>query len=136
MKFNRIPRYTVVGALCAGIYNLTMIVGDAVRVHYAASTMIAFVLIVVTGYLLHCLWTFSEKLSWMSFVRYAAAMTLNLPFSLGGMFLLKDLAHAPMWIASPLLTALLFGWNFLAAHWAVVSRTLGRKGGAFDEVSQ
>ena len=133
MKFDRIPRYTIVGAICAAIYNGMMIAGDALGVHYAVSTGVAFVIIVITGYALHCLYTFSEKLSLRAFVRYTAAMLLTLPVSLGGMYLLRDLAHAPMWFASPFLTALMFCWNFVATHWAVVTQVIGRKKSALDK---
>ena len=133
MKFDRIPRYTIVGAICAAIYNGMMIAGDALGVHYAVSTGVAFVIIVISGYALHCLYTFSEKLSLRAFVRYTAAMLLTLPVSLGGMYLLRDLAHAPMWFASPFLTALMFCWNFVATHWAVVTQVIGRKKSALDK---
>jgi putative flippase GtrA len=133
MKFDRIPRYTIVGAICAAIYNGMMIAGDALGVHYAVSTGVAFVIIVITGYALHCLYTFSERLSVRGFVRYTAAMLPTLPFSFGGMYLLRDLAHAPMWLAAPLLTALMFCWNFVAAHWAVVTHVIGRKKSALDK---
>lgn len=130
-----IPRYVIVGALCAALYNVTMIAGDRLRIHYAVSTVVAFVMIVALGYVLHCKFTFSEALSLRGLVRYTAAMILSLPLSLGGMFLLRDLAHLPMVIASPTLTALLFGWNYLATHWAVVTRKLGRKAADFDKVA-
>ncbi len=130
MRFDRIPRYTIVGAICAAIYNVSMIAGDAVGLHYLPATLIAFVVIVAAGYLLHCLYTFSERLSLGGFVRYTAVMALTLPLSIGAMFLLRDLAHAPMWIASPVVTVLLYGWNFVATHWAVVTRTLGGKNAA------
>ena len=133
MKFDRIPRYTVVGAICAAIYNGMMIAGDALGVHYAVSTGVAFVIIVITGYALHCLYTFSEKLSMRGFARYTAAMLLTLPFSLGGMFLLRDVTHLPMWFASPFLTGVMFCWNFVAAHWAVVTNAIGRKKTALDK---
>jgi putative flippase GtrA len=133
MKFDRIPRYTIVGAACAAIYNGMMIAGDALGVHYAVSTGVAFVIIVATGYTLHCLYTFSEKLSLLGFARYTAAMLLTLPFSLGGMYLLRDVAHLPMWFASPFLTGVMFCWNFVAAHWAVVTTAIGRKKTALDK---
>ena len=79
------------------------------------------------GYALHCLYTFSEQLSVRGFARYTAAMLLTLPFSLGGMYLLRDVAHAPMWLASPFLTALMFVWNYVATHWAVVTHAFTRK---------
>ena len=133
MRFGHVPRYVVVGAFCAGLYNVIMIAGDALRVGYVWSTLFAFVLLVLVGYALHCLYTFSEKLSARGFARYTAAMLLTLPFSLGGMYLLRDLAHAPMWFASPCLTAVLFCWNFVAAHWAVVTQAIGRKKAALDK---
>jgi len=129
MKFDRIPRYTIVGALCAGLYNGIMIAGDALGVHYVICSVVAFVVNVAVGYALHCLYTFSEKLSIRSFTRYAAALLLTLPLSLGGMYLLRDVAHAPMWFASPFLTGVMFCWNFMAAHWAVVTQAMGRKKG-------
>ena len=127
MRFGHVPRYVVVGAFCAGLYTLMMIAGDAIGLGYLWSTMIAFVVLVLIGYLLHCLYTFSEKLSWRGLARYTAAMLLTLPLSLAGIYLFRGLLHLPMWIASPLVTILLFVWNFLATRWAVVARVLGRK---------
>ena len=127
MRFGHVPRYVVVGAFCAGRYNLIMIAGDALRVSYVWSTVFAFVLLVLVGYALHCLYTFSEKLSWSGLARYTGAMLLTLPLSLVGIYLFRGLAHLPMWIASPLLTLSLFVWNFIATRWAVVTRVLTGK---------
>ncbi|HEY3797820.1 MAG TPA: GtrA family protein [Caulobacteraceae bacterium] len=127
LRLDRVPRYIVVGAICAGVYNVTMIAGDWLGVNFVVSTLIAFVLVVSIGYALHCLFTFSEKLSLRGFARYTLGMTTTLPFSLGGIWLLRDAAHLPMWFASPFLTAVMFVWNYLVAHWAVVTRGLARK---------
>ena len=135
MKFGHVPRYVVVGAFCAGLYNVIMIAADALHVSYVASTVFAFVLLVLIGYALHCLYTFSEKLSLPGLARYTAAMLLTLPLSLLGIYLFRGLAHLPMWIASPLLTLTLFAWNFLATRWAVVTRVLTRKKGAPKELA-
>ena len=124
MRFDHVPRYVVVGAFCAGLYNAMMIAGDWLGVAYFATTVVAFVLLVLIGYALHCLYTFSEKLSLMGLARYAGAMLLTLPLSLGGIWLLRGVAHLPMWLASPLLTLSLFCWNFVATRWAVVARVL------------
>jgi putative flippase GtrA len=135
VRFDAIPRYVVVGALCAGLYNLIMIAGDWAAVRYGvspavsniASNTVAFVVNIAVGYTLHCKFTFSEPMSLRGLVRYTAAMLLNLPLSIGGIGLLHSLLRLPMWIASPLVTALLFGWNYVATHWAVVTRVLTRK---------
>ena len=127
MRFDRIPRYVVVGALCAGLYNLIMIAGDALGVNFVASTCLAFVVNVLVGYTLHCRFTFSEAMSWRGLARYTAAMLLNLPLSIVGIWLLHGAVRLPMWLASPLLTAVLFAWNYIATHWAVVTRALRGK---------
>jgi putative flippase GtrA len=127
MRFGHVPRYVVVGAFCAGLYNLMMIAGDAAGIGYLWSTVVAFVILVLVGYALHCLYTFSEKLSWPGLARYTGAMLLTLPLSLAGIYLFRGLLHLPMLIASPLVTVSLFVWNFLATRWAVVARVLTRK---------
>ena len=127
MRFDRIPRYVLVGALCAGLYNLIMIAGDALGVHFVASTVFAFVVNVLVGYTLHCRFTFSEPMTWPGLARYTAAMLLNLPLSIVGIWLLHDVVRLPIWLASPLLTAFLFAWNYVATHWAVVTRVLTGK---------
>jgi putative flippase GtrA len=134
VRFDRIPRYVVVGALCAGLYNAIMIAGDwlgaghmsKAALNVAANT-VAFVINIAVGYTLHCKFTFSEPMSLRGLVRYTAAMLLNLPLSIGGIGLFNGLLRLPMWVASPLVTALLFAWNYAATHWAVVTRALTGK---------
>jgi putative flippase GtrA len=135
MRFGHVPRYVIVGAFCAGLYNLMMIASDALGVGYLVSTVVAFVILVLIGYALHCLYTFSEKLSWPGLARYTAAMLLTLPLSLGGIYLFRGFLHLPMWIASPLVTISLFCWNFIATRWAVVARVLTGKKSAPEELS-
>ena len=130
MRFDRIPRYAVVGALCAGLYNLIMIAGDAAGVNFVASTFVAFVVNVLVGYTLHCRFTFSEPMTLRGLARYTAAMLLNLPLSIVGIWLLHGVLRLPMWLASPAVTAFLFCWNYVATHWAVVTRVLAGKKGA------
>jgi putative flippase GtrA len=127
VRFDRVPRYVLVGALCAGLYNLIMIAGDAAGVNFIASSSFAFVVNVLVGYVLHCRFTFSEPMTARGLARYTAAMLLNLPLSIGGVWLLHGVIRLPMWLASPLVTAFLFAWNYAATHWAVVSRVLTRK---------
>jgi hypothetical protein len=54
-------------------------------------------------------------------------MLLNLPLSIAGVWLLHGVLKLPMWVASPLVTGFLFAWNYVATHWAVVTRVLTGK---------
>jgi putative flippase GtrA len=118
--FNHLPRYAIVGAICAGIYNATMIVGAAAHVHYVVSTLIAYVEVVAVGYALHCLFTFSQSFGVASAVRYVLVTAINIPISIGLMFVLHDLLRLPMIVASPTLTLMLVVWNYLASRWALL----------------
>jgi hypothetical protein len=66
-------------------------------------------------------------MTWRGLARYTAAMLLNLPLSIVGIWLLNGVVRLPMWLASPLVTAFLFCWNYVATHWAVVTRVLTGK---------
>jgi putative flippase GtrA len=112
-----------------------MIVGDRLGVNYVAANLVAFVINVLVGYALHCWYTFSQRMSVTGLARYTLAMLIALPLSLFGMYVLKGLAHLPMLIASPAVTALLFVWNYLATHWAVFTRSFFRRRRALDQAS-
>jgi putative flippase GtrA len=127
VRFEPIPRYVLVGALCAGLYNVIMIAGDRLGVHYVVSSLMAFVVNVLVGYGLHCRFTFSEPMSLGGLARNTGAMLLNLPLSIAGVWLFHGALKLPMWIASPLVTGFLFAWNYVATHWAVVTRVLTGK---------
>jgi putative flippase GtrA len=117
--FNRLPRYAIVGAICAGLYNGVMIGGAAIHVHYVISTLVAYVLVVAVGYWLHCSFTFSQTFGWRSLGRYVMVTAVNVPVSIGLMWVLHDLAKLPMLVASPTLTLMLVVWNYLASRWAI-----------------
>src|SRR5688572_13354191 len=100
-----------------------MIAGDWIGVHYAVSLVFSFVIVVVMGYRLHSGWTFTAAVrSRSSFRRYAVVASANYPISLAGMFVFVDLVGLSVPVASPVLTVLLFGLNFLGNRWALKAR--------------
>ena len=116
-------RALAVGLLCAVLHNVIMIGADRIGVHYAVSLVVSFVVLVVLSYWLHSGWTFrGAERSTGSFARYVLVMSANYPASLAGMFALVDLAGLSVPVASPLLTVLLFGLNFLGNRWALRAR--------------
>lgn len=110
-----IPRYLVVGALCALVGNAILIAFDYLGIHYVVSCLVAFVITVVIAYGLHTHWTFGADRSVRGLIRYSAAMTMNLPLSLGLLFLLVTVGGLKMAFAAPAMTVLQTAFNYLVA---------------------
>jgi putative flippase GtrA len=72
------------------------------------------------GFALHCWVTFETRPSVVAFLRYSAAILANYPLWIGSLFVLCDLAHLPIIVASPVSTLFLFFWNYVATHWAIL----------------
>ncbi len=124
-----VPRYLAVGATCAILHNVIMIAGDFVGLHYVASTLVSFVIVVLCGYGLHSTFTFGRDLSLSSLWRYALGMAANLPGSLVLMFVLCSLAGIPVVVAAPATTVILFLWNFAVSRpGAIVREPRGAEG--------
>jgi putative flippase GtrA len=118
-------RYLLVGFTCAVLHNAIVISFDHVGIHYAVASAVSFVVIVLIGYLLHTGLTYEQPRSLGTLARYTAAMAANFPLTVGFLFLLVTIAGLPVFVAAPIGTVLLFGWNFLASRWAIV-RDLNR----------
>lgn len=122
-----LSRFLVVGLACALLHNVIMIAGDRLGLHYAVSSALSFCIVVTLGYRLHSGWTFAQaEQSRSSFARYAFTASANLPLSIAGMFVLVDLGGMSVPLASPLVTVLLFAFNFAASRWALRVRRARR----------
>jgi len=86
----------------------------------AISLAISYSAVVIAGYALHATVTFEKRYRWRGFIRYAAAMLVNLPASFILLFVLKHFLKLPMFLAAPLATGVLFCWNFLTSRWAIL----------------
>lgn len=118
--FLAVPRAFVVGLICAVVHNAIMIGGDYAGLHYALSLLISFLIVVVIGYRLHSGWTFrSAERSRATFTRYVVIASANLPSSFAGMFVFVNLIGLSVPVASPIVTVLLFGMNFMGNRWAL-----------------
>jgi len=113
-------RFLAVSLACALLHNAVMIAGDWLGLHYAASSLVSFAIVVCFGYWLHGAWTLpGAERSAMALARYALSMSLNLPAFIAGMFLCVQVAGLPVPVAAPLVTVLLWGFNFVATRWAL-----------------
>lgn len=113
-------RFVVVSVACALLHNAIVIAGDGLGLHYAAASLLSFAAVVLFGYWMHCAWTFpGAARGAMSLARYALSMSANLPLFVAGMFLAVDVAGLAVGLAAPLVTVLLWAFNFLATRWAL-----------------
>ncbi|MEO6341075.1 MAG: GtrA family protein [Caulobacteraceae bacterium] len=113
-------RFLMVSGVCALLHNVIMIGGDRLGLHYLASSLVSYVVVMLVGFCLHVGFTYQETASARSFFRYALAMAANYPLSVALMFVQCDLIGLPVAIAAPVATVLLLAWNFGATRWAVV----------------
>jgi putative flippase GtrA len=118
-----VRRFFTVGLACALLHNAIMIAGDWAGLHYVASSLVSFAVVVAVGYWLHSGWTFpGAARGRTAFARYALTMAANLPLSLAGMFAFVDLAGFAVALAAPAVTVLLMAFNFIAGRWALRER--------------
>lgn len=115
-------RYTLVGLVCALANYAIMLAVDFMDGHYLLGTMIAFIVVAPTGYLLHSGFTFAERLSLNGLMRFSAGVAAAYPIAVGMMILLCSGLGLGVAVATPIATVALFAWNFAAAHWAILPR--------------
>lgn len=111
--------YGAVSAICLALHNVVMIGGDKLGWPYLLSILVSFSLSSVTGYVLHSLATFGEPVSMRRFLRYAMAMTANIPLVFITIWIWHDLANLAMVWASPISTICMIAVNFLLSRWAI-----------------
>jgi putative flippase GtrA len=110
-----IPRYLIVGALCALIANGILIGFDHLGIHYVISVIVASAITLVLAYELHTQWTFGGTRSPGGLARYAAAMALNVPISIALLFVLVTLGGLKMVFAAPAATVIQTAFNYVVA---------------------
>jgi len=120
----RAPRYLGVSIACIAINNALLILLDAAGVYYGISVLISAAVMIPLGFLLQSRLTFSAVGGWPAFARYAAVMIVNTPLAWLLLWAIHGQAGVPMLYASPLMTGILFLWNYLASGWAILAWTV------------
>ena len=115
-------RYTLIGLLCALCNYAIILAVDAVGGHYVLATLIAFMTVTPIGFVLHSRFTFGEPLRWTSFLRFVAGLSSAYPLAVLSMIVLCSGFDLSVAIAAPIATAVVFLWNFTAAHLAILPR--------------
>jgi putative flippase GtrA len=115
-------RYTLVGVFCV-VSNCAIMLGvDAAGGHYLLGTLASFILTTPAAFMLHSRFTFRERMSMRSFIRFVSGAASAYPLAAGTMIVLCSGLHLGVGIATPIATIFLFGWNFAAAHWSILPR--------------
>ncbi|MCI4678367.1 GtrA family protein [Rhodoblastus acidophilus] len=114
-----IGRYLSVGVVCAVTHNAIMIGGDFLHASFALDFAISYLIVTPLGYSLHVRHTFKTSPNWHGLWRYAGANAAGaqISFILTVLFISGFGLSAA--IAAPVVTILLFFWNFAATHWAL-----------------
>jgi putative flippase GtrA len=102
-----------------------MIAADRLGLILPAAVLASFVVVVMSGYALHSRISFRQPIGLRTFVRYAFAMSANIPLALAVTWLWIGPAGLPMTIAAPLGTICMIAVNYSLSRWAI-----GRKGAA------
>ena len=114
----KLTRYVMVGALCAVLANLAIILLVHAGLGAVSATIVAFVPVLLIGYALHAVFTFRRQPTGVSFGRYTLAMAANFPIWIGALYVLCDLLRIPVALAAPGTTLLVFLWSYLSGGWA------------------
>jgi putative flippase GtrA len=99
-----------------------MIVGDLLGGHYLPLTFLSFLLVTPLGYWLHSGVTFGARMSLRGLLRFSSGIAAGFPMSLLAMALFVSGLGLPVVVAAPAATAVLFIWNYVVTHWAILGR--------------
>ena len=124
----RLPRFVVVGAICAVLSNAAVIGLVGCGFTSVVASLLAFTPVLLIGYALHSAFTFGSPTTRVTFGRYTLAVATNFPAWAALLYLLCDVLHVPVGIVAPAATALIFLWSYIAVRWAFVpgARSINR----------
>lgn len=114
--------FSLVSAVCLGIYNAVMIAGDAMGSSMWAALLLAYCLVVTVGYAGHSFLTFRQRMKIAGLGRYAVSMAANMPVAVLLLWIAHALLGMPMWLAAPGTTVATLALNYQLSHWAIMGR--------------
>jgi putative flippase GtrA len=113
--------YLFVTGLCLALHNGVIISADAADSPLWLSILLSYAVVVVTGYVLHGLLTFRQPMGLVAFVRYAFAMSANIPLAFITTWFWHEGVGLPMALAAPTASVCMLAINFVLARWAVTN---------------
>lgn len=114
--------YAAVSLFCV-LFNNALLIGlDYMSVHYTLSVLISAAIMIPLSFFLHARFTYAVEPTSASFWRYASVLILNTPAAWLLFLIIHDRGGLPMLYAAPIVTVILFAWNYVASAWAIIAR--------------
>ena len=120
----RLPRssmYVAVSAFCVLFNNVLLIWLDRVHVHYTLSVIISAAIMIPLSFFLHARFTYAVEPTAAAFWRYASVLICNTPAAWLLFLLIHNLGGVAMLYAAPIVTLILFVWNYILSGWAILT---------------
>jgi putative flippase GtrA len=112
----------MVGLVCAVLNYVIMLTVDFLGGNYLLGTVISFIIVTPIGYALHSWFTFAEPFRLRAFVRFVGGVASAYPVAVALLAILCSGLRLSVAIAMPIVTGIMFAWNFAAAHWSILPR--------------
>lgn len=111
--------YAGVSGLCLVIHNLVMIAANGLGLMLPLAVLASYMVVVISGYALHSRISFRREMSLATFLRYAVAMSVNIPLTMATTWLWLGPAGLQMHWAAPLASLCTLATNYLLSRWAI-----------------
>ncbi|HEX3423878.1 MAG TPA: GtrA family protein [Sphingomicrobium sp.] len=113
--------YLVVAGFCLVLHNLILVAANGMSIPLWLAVLISFAAVASCGYALHAIFTFRQPLSISRLVRYATAMSANVPLAYLTTWFWYAAVGLPMLFAAPMGSVCMVVANFVLGRWAVAA---------------
>ena len=113
-------RYLANSMVCAAVSNIIMIGGDWIGIRYAILVAIAWFVTGTLAYFLHVNVTFRTIGRFPKYLQFLAGAAVGIPYSLFLFFIFEYFLNFPMLISSPIVTLIMFIYNYVNARIAIL----------------
>ena len=111
-------RYTFVGGIAYAVdFGSLFFLTDIIKIHYLISAAIAFILGLITNYVLSIFWVFSRRTltsKQMEFLIFTVIGLVGLGLNEGIIWSFTDLVHFHYLVSKVISAIVVFSWNFFA----------------------
>lgn len=119
-NFKGVIRYILISTLCLSLHIIIINTGYNYKYGVIFPNALSFFVTAIVGFVFHSRWTFSSHLTWAGFMHYTVAMSLNLPISIGLLWIGIHFLKQPIFFCSLISTIIMVVWNYLNSRIAAL----------------